>query len=67
MKPETMDKISELLKQEMRRVTEDLLYAIERDLKSNFDKKIAEYQDTYKAYMDFWEWREEQEDEDGQT
>jgi hypothetical protein len=57
-----MDKISELLKQEMMRAREDLLYAIERDLKSNFDKKIAEYQDTYKAYMDFWEWREEQED-----
>ena len=62
MKPETMDKISELLKQEMRRVTEDLLYAIERDLKSNFDKKIAEYQDAYKAYIDFERWREEQED-----
>jgi hypothetical protein len=62
MKPETMDKISELLKQEMMRAREDLLYAIEHDFKSNFDKKIAEYQDAYKAYMDFWEWREEQED-----
>jgi hypothetical protein len=62
-----MDKISELLKQEMMRAREDLLYAIECDLKSNFDKKIAEYRDAYKAYMDFLEWREEQEDEDGQT
>lgn len=62
MKPETMDKISELLKQEMTRAREDLLYVIECDLKSNFDKKIAEYQDAYKAYMDFEEWREEQED-----
>ena len=61
MKPETMDKISELLKQEMTRAIEDLLYVIECDLKSNFDKKIAEYQDAYKAYMDFCEWREEQE------
>ena len=62
MKPETMDKISELLKQEMLKAREDLLYAIEHDYKNDFEKRIAEYRDAYRASVDFEEWREEQED-----
>lgn len=62
MKSETMDKISELLKREMEHAREDRLYAIEHDYKNDFEKRIAEYHDAYKAYMDFGEWREEQED-----
>lgn len=61
MKPETMDKISELLKKEMDESRESLLIAIERDYKDHFDKKIAAYRDAYKAYMEFEEWRAEQE------
>lgn len=62
MKPETMDKISELLKREMEHAREDLLYAIEHDYKNDLENRIAAYRAAYKAYMDFWEWREEQED-----
>lgn len=62
MKPETMDKISELLKQEMVKAREDLLYAIENDYKNDFEKRIAAYRDAYRASVDFEDWREEQED-----
>lgn len=62
MKPETMDKISELLKKEMEEAKLSLLVTIERDYKNDFEKKIAAYRDAYRAYMDFEEWREEQED-----
>ena len=62
MKPETMDKISELLKQEMVNAREDLLYAIEHDYKNDLEKRIAAYRDAYRASVDFEEWREEQED-----
>lgn len=62
MKPETMDKISELLKREMEQAREDLLYAIEHDYKNDIEKRIATYRDAHRAYVDFEEWREEQED-----
>ena len=62
MKPETMDKISELLRQDMMKAREDLLYAIEHDYKNEFEKRIAAYRDAYRDSVDFEEWREEQED-----
>lgn len=62
MKPETMDKISALLKREMEEAKESLLVTIERDYKNEIEKKIAVYRDAYKAWLDFEEWREEQED-----
>ena len=62
MKPETMNKISELLKRVMEEAETDLLYAIQRDYKNEFEKRIAAYRDAYKAFMDFEEWREEQEE-----
>ena len=55
MKPETMDKISELLKQEMLNAREDLLYAIEHDYKNDFEKRIAAYRDAHRAAVDFEE------------
>lgn len=61
MKPETMDKISELLKRTMEEAETDLLYAIQRDYKNEFEKRIVAYRDAYNAFMDFEEWREEQE------
>jgi len=61
MKPETMDKISELLKREMEEAKESLVVAIERDCKNDFERKIAAYRNAYMAYMDFEKWREEQE------
>lgn len=62
MKPETMDKISELLNNEKEKAKADLLYAIEHGYKNEFDKRIAAYREAHEAYMDFEEWREEQED-----
>lgn len=51
-----------LMKREMEHAREDLLYAIEHDYKNDFENRIAAYRDAYRDYVDFEEWREEQED-----
>ena len=70
MKPETIQKILVLLKEDMGQKRGTLLRMVEAvdcstnvNFNSCVDERIKEYRAAYNAYNDFYNWMEEQEQE----
>lgn len=64
MKPETMQRILDLLKQDMYAKKENLMLTIENQTGNLYiDERIQEYRAARNAYNDFEDWIVEQEDQ----
>ena len=63
MKPETIQKILVLLKEDMECKRDTLLRTVEGVYSSTaIDERIKEYKAAYNAYNDFEDWMDEQEE-----
>lgn len=62
MKPETIDKIRILLRNEVEETKNIMIRTIESGYDNGLDVRIAEYRAAYNAFEDFKDWVDDQEE-----